>query len=61
MMQIIYQLKNRNPSNIHYDLRITLSLNELKFPLRQNSIYQQSCIILTSQVYTMLKKNLKDF
>lgn len=53
--------ENRNPSNIHYDLRIILALNKLKFPLRQNFIYQQSCIILTSQVYTILKENLKRF
>lgn len=40
---------------------IILSLYELKLPLRQTFIYQQSYIIITSQVYIILKENLEDF
>lgn len=36
---------------------IILSLNELKLPLRQNFIYQQSYIILTNQVYIILRES----
>lgn len=36
---------------------IILSLNELKPPLRQNFIYQQSYIILTNQVYIILRES----
>lgn len=38
---------------------IILSLNELKLPLRQNFIYQQSYIILTNQVIHYFKRILK--